>query len=108
VDMAAAWSRRRVAAGTSLTIGVDVTDAQLPENGGAWRLVLEGGGITAERGGAADCTLRLDISTLSRLYIGSLTATAALAAGLLEAGGSALCEVDEALALPEAWTFDRF
>jgi predicted acetyltransferase len=110
VDVPGAWSRRRVAAETtSLAVRVELTDAQLPENGGAWRLVLEGDSVEVERDGKADCTLRCDVATLSRLYIGSLTAAAARAAGLLELDGAdRLRELDAALRLPEAWTYDRF
>jgi predicted acetyltransferase len=59
--------------------------------------------------GATRATLRLDISTLSRIFIGSLAPSAGLAAGLLECDRPELLPaLDAALALPEPWTFDRF
>ena len=109
LDMRAAWQRRRIAAAASIAITIDVTDAQLEENTGRWRLVLRDGKVAVERDAPSDATLRLDIATLSRLYIGSLSASHALAAGLLECDRpDRLATLDTALALPEPWTFDRF
>ncbi|HET7321022.1 MAG TPA: sterol carrier protein domain-containing protein, partial [Longimicrobiaceae bacterium] len=57
----------------------------------------------------ADVTLRLGISALSRLFIGSLAPSDAVAAGLAEADRpERLPHLDAALRLPEPWTFDRF
>jgi predicted acetyltransferase len=111
LELQGAWTRRRPAAGASLTVGLEVRDAQIPENAGAWRLVFEDGQTGIERGDApsADLTLRLDITTLSRLFVAALPASAALEAGLLECDAPAkLPALDAALALPQPWTFDRF
>jgi predicted acetyltransferase len=109
VDMHAAWSSRRVPPRSPLTVGLEVGDAQIEQNRGGWRLVFDGGRVQVERDGRAELSLRLDISTLSRLYIGSLTPTHALEAGLLVCDHpDMLAALDDALALPEPWTFDRF
>ena len=107
-------------------ITFDVRDEQLPGNSGTWRVVLEEDGTRVERGDAVQvaspagatpgagsnsgrCTIRLNVSTLSRLYAGALPATAAIAAGLAECDRpEALPGLDAALKLPEPWTFDRF
>nr|MBA2669414.1 sterol carrier protein domain-containing protein [Gemmatimonadota bacterium] len=94
-----------------LSIALEVRDGQIEENDGAWLLQMEDGGVRAERGasGGADITLKLDISTLSRLYVGSLSATAAVSAGLAECDRPAsLARLDGALLVPKPWTFDRF
>jgi predicted acetyltransferase len=123
LDVAASWNARSIVTGPALVVALEVEDAQIAENTGHWRLVLDGAraavtredagraaGATGAAGAAgADITLRLDIATLSRLFIGSLSARAALQAGLLACDRSAaLPQLDRALSLPEPWTFDRF
>jgi predicted acetyltransferase len=109
IDVHAAWSRRRVPPAAPLTVGLEVSDGQLEENRGAWRLVLENGCVEVERQAHAEITLRLDVSTLSRLFIGALPPSAGLEAGLLDCDRPDLLPaLDAALALPEPWTFDRF
>lgn len=109
LDVDGAWAQRRVDPATPLTATVEVTDAALPENGGARRLAFENGRTALERGGDADLTLRLDAATLARLFIGALGAAAGVAAGLIECDRpERLPALDAVLALPEPWTFDRF
>jgi predicted acetyltransferase len=109
VDMHGAWTQRRVDAGASLAFGIEVDDEQIDDNRGRWRLELDGGRVAIRRDAGTDVTLRLNISTLSRLYIGALSPLAALEAGLLECDRpDALQPIGAALALPEPWTFDRF
>jgi predicted acetyltransferase len=109
LDVRAAWEHRRIAAGPPLAVAVEVTDTQLPENGGRWRIALDAGRAAVERDREADVTLRLDIATLSRLFIASLAPSAALEAGLLECDRpDRLALLDAALTLPEPWTYDRF
>ena len=93
----------------SLAVLLHVDDAQLPENGGTWQLSLSDGAASVARGGSAPWSLRLNISTLSRLFVGSLSASQAVEAALLECDRpEQLRALDDALALPEPWTFDRF
>ncbi|HSJ10272.1 MAG TPA: GNAT family N-acetyltransferase [Longimicrobiales bacterium] len=109
LDVPAAFAQRSLAGDEPLDIIFDVADAQIPENAGCWRITNHDGASRVERSATSQPTVRLDISTLSRLFIGALPASAALAAGLLECDRPAVLPVlDRALALPEPWTFDRF
>jgi predicted acetyltransferase len=110
LDLDAAWARRRIAPAPSLSLALEVADAQLKENSGTLRLVLEDGRAEVQRPARkSDPTLRLNVSTLSRLFIGSLSGSTALEAGLLETDSPGmLASLDAALALPEPWMFDRF
>jgi predicted acetyltransferase len=109
LDVRNAWEQRRIVTTKPLTMSVQVTDAQLPENQVCWRFALDAGRVVVERDREADMTLRCDVSTLSRLYIGSIPSTAALDAGLLECDRpDRLPLLDAVLLLPEPWTFDRF
>lgn len=110
LDAAAAWQTRAVAPDASLTVALDVQDPQVPDNAGAWRLRLEGGQVAVERGGGpADLSLQLRIDSLSRLFIGALPPSAAVAADLASADRpERLPLLDRALALPQPWTWDRF
>ena len=107
--MRAAFEGRRIEPAPPIAFAVEVQDSLFEENRGSWRIVLDAGRAIVERTGALDLSLRMDISTLSRIYIGSLSPTDALRAGLLECDHAELLTVlDGALALPEPWTFDRF
>jgi predicted acetyltransferase len=109
LHMERAWQQRRVAAGPAITLVIDVSDPDMRENAGTWRLVLEEGRAHVERNNGGEADVCLDVSTLSRLFIGSLPATAALEAGLLQCNSpERLHALDAALMLPEPWTFDRF
>jgi predicted acetyltransferase len=109
LDVRAAFEGRRVEPAPPIAVAIEVSDALFEENCGSWRIALDAGRAIVERTGALDVSLRMDISTLSRIYIGSLSPAAALRAGLLECDRPELLSVlDAALALPEPWTFDRF
>jgi predicted acetyltransferase len=109
LDMHKAWEKRRVADGSRLAIALEVADEQIGENHGSWRLVLSGGSVSVEPKGSAELSLRLNVSTLSRLYVAALSPREALQAGLLECDRPDLLDrLGAALALPEPWTFDRF
>jgi len=111
LDLQAAWKRRAVVddGEDAWSVGLEVVDAQLAHNAGTWRLGLEAHRVVVDRKGKADLNLRLNISTLSRLYIAALSPAAALEAGLLECDRpNLLPRLGAALALPEPWTFDRF
>ncbi|MHB1167731.1 MAG: GNAT family N-acetyltransferase [Longimicrobiales bacterium] len=109
IDMEAAWQQRGTAGTAGARVTLEVDDTYLPENAGRWTLSIEGGGAAVSRNGDAAATLRLGIATLSRLYIGAVSPSAALTAGLLECDRpDMLPALDDALALPEPWLFDRF
>jgi predicted acetyltransferase len=111
LDVAGAWEKRGAAGDARLAIGMELEDRQIPENAGSWTLRIDGGDARMERGIAqgVDATLALDISALSRLFIGSIPATTAHECGLIACDRpAALDGLDEALRIPEPWTFDRF
>jgi predicted acetyltransferase len=111
LNISAAFDGRSASTDAPMSIAVEVADDQLQENAGAWRLACDGGRTSLTRGGssAAHATLRTDISTLSRLYLNSISCSSAFAAGLLECDRpEVLPLLDAALRLPEPWTFDRF
>lgn len=109
VDARACWERRRIVPGDALRVDIELDDDQLEENRGTLRVVLDGEHVRLDGAGAADLTLRTDVSTLSRIYIGALPTGAAYAADLIECDRpERLAALDAALALPEPWTFDRF
>lgn len=109
LDVRAAFEGRRMQDSPPIACAFDVTDDVLPENTGTWRIALDAGRAAVERAGAVDLTLKLDVSTLSRIFIGALSPSAAIAAGLLECDRPAMLPLlDTAFALPEPWTFDRF
>jgi predicted acetyltransferase len=109
LDIEKAWGTRRLQTKNALSVGLHLTDGQITENSGDWHLQLENGGAVMSRGSGSDLALRLDISALSRLYIGALKPSVAYRAGLLECDRPEKLEVlDAALALPEPWMFDAF
>ncbi|HEX6308496.1 MAG TPA: GNAT family N-acetyltransferase [Longimicrobiales bacterium] len=109
LDVRGAFEGRRIEQAPALALTLELSDADIEANVGSWRIALDAGRATVERSGGVDLTLRMDVSTLSRIYIGALPPSAALAAGLLECDRPELVPVlDAALALPEPWTFDRF
>ena len=108
LDVESAFARRTVNDG-SMTVALHVQDAVLAINDGRWFLSCDAGHASLARKGTATVTLALDISTLSRIYIGALTPTQAVAAGLMTCDRTDLLpKLDALLALPEPWTFDRF
>ena len=57
-----------------------------------------------------DLSIRLDVETLARLYIGALSWADALLGERMAVlhGVERIPELDRATALPRPWTFDRF
>jgi predicted acetyltransferase len=109
VNIESAFARRQVNATDPVAMQLEITDGQIPENDGSWLLELSAGRARVRRGGTAPHALRMDIATLSRLFIGAISATRAYEAGVLTCDrGAVLRALDRALALPEPWTFDRF
>lgn len=113
VDVQAAWALRTVVPTSPALLKLELADAQIEDNAGAWTLVIEDGHVlferTATQSRGSVPMLRTDVSTLSRIYIGAITAMAACQAGLADCDRpELLAPIDDALALPEPWTFDRF
>ncbi|HSL71422.1 MAG TPA: GNAT family N-acetyltransferase, partial [Longimicrobiales bacterium] len=109
VHLQAAWEQRRVAPEPSLAVTLEITDQNLEENSGTWHLAFDHGRVSVAPNGQSNATIRMDISTLSRLLIGSLTTANGLAAGLLECDRpDVLPRLDALIAVPEPWMYDRF
>jgi len=108
LDVQQPWLRRSVAHHPPLRVAFDVIDEQLEANSGNWRFAFADGRVATDNG-EPDVTLRLNISTLSRIYIGALSPTAAFDAELLECDRpDRLDTLGSVLRLPEPWTFDRY
>lgn len=105
-----AWAARRVRNGPPISVGLEVTDSQIPENRGVRVLHLADGRVTVSPGsGATEMRIAIGIEALSRIYIGALTPSAAVLAGLADVDRpEALPAFDALLALRRPWTFDRF
>jgi predicted acetyltransferase len=109
VHLQKAWEQRTVVKGPSFSVGLSVTDEQIEANRGRWRLTFEGTQVSVDQQSKTEVELGLNISTLSRLYIGSLSPRAGVEAGLIECNKPESFErLGAALAVPEPWTFDRF
>lgn len=113
LDVGAAFAGRAVAPSEPAVLRVELEDTQIEENAGGWTLALESDALLVERTNprarGSVPILRTDVSTLSRIYVGAITSTAAVDAGLAECDRpELLAPFDTALALPEPWTFDRF
>ena len=86
-DVPKALAGRRYSAPVDLVI--EVTDRDLPDNAGRWRLTTTGSGVAAD-GFAATCSrtsdaadLALDIADLGAAYLGGTRIGAVAAAGLV-------------------------
>ncbi len=69
---------------------------------GSWRLAVDGGrgSVTSEPDAKAD--VRLDVATLSALYVGGVSAAQLRAAGLLDATAEVAASIDDAFRSAEA------
>lgn len=110
VDVDRAWSARRVRRGPPLSVEFEVSDARIPENRGTRVLTFVDGTVSVVRGsGHADTRISIDIEPLSRIFIGALTPSTAVLAGLAVIDRpETLAALDALLAVPRPWTFDRF
>jgi predicted acetyltransferase len=112
LDLGQAWRLRTVRQGRPLRLALEVHDDQVAENTGRWNLLLEGGAVAAsnDRPEKADVILTLGIESLSRIFIGALSVSAAVETGLAQAAGSDtdIERLDTLLRLRRPWTFDRF
>jgi len=111
LDVAGALARRPLAADVEATLRLTVRDEQVPENRGPWRVRLGGGRMQVEpdAGGASDGELGTSIEVLSRIFIGALKPSQAVAGGLATVSRAEAARLlDLALEVPRPWTFDRF
>ncbi|MDP3950193.1 GNAT family N-acetyltransferase [Microbacterium sp.] len=99
LDVPAALSARTYRAPIDLVFRVVDT---LGFADGSWRLAVDGGRgtITPEPDATAD--VRLDVATLSALYVGGVSAVQLRAAGLLDATAEVAASIDDAFRAAEA------
>lgn len=77
--------------GGACTWVLEVEDAELPENSGAWTLTLEGGRIRVRRGTdgrAAVAVLATDMATFAEVFTGSVAPSVAVRVGRARAEGA--------------------
>lgn len=106
-----ALEMRTLASDTEMTLVLEVADRQVEDNARRWRVRMEGGAMHVEphAGGPADATIRLEIDTLSRIFIGAMAPWQAVQGGLAEIDRPEVVPaLDLALNLPKPWMFDRF
>lgn len=107
LDLPAALAGRRYTGPADLVL--EVTDALLPTNAGAWRLVVDADGVADVTRTDADADVRLDVRELGALYLGGRSATALAGAGLVQGARPALDRLTSAFASPLApvcpWIF---
>ncbi len=110
LDLPAALAMRTAPEDVSASATLEVRDDDLPENAGRWHLRVEGGRMHAERaGGGAGPVLTLPVRVLSRIFIGAVSPSQAVAAGAAAVSDAPALEVlDRAFRVPRPWTFERF
>lgn len=97
--------------GVALTLEVEVSDAELPENQGPWTVVIAESGARVhphQSAAGADARLATDAATFAQIYAGELAPTAAARLGRarIEGVGQAL---DRAFRVQERfWLLDEF
>jgi predicted acetyltransferase len=106
-----AWRSRTIRRGARFVLRLRVEDEDVPGNSGEWTLDLAGESARISRAsrGPADLTLEVGIETLSRIFIGAVTPSAAVVSGAARADRpDRLVELDLLLRIPRPWMFDRF
>jgi len=95
----------------SFTWVLEVEDAELPENGGAWTLTVDGGAMRVRRGvdgRAAEALLATNMATFAEIFTGSIAPSAAVRLGLAR-GEGALGRLDRLFAATSPfWLLDEF
>lgn len=110
LNVPAALSARNYALVDDFAVELTVDDPQLPANSGPWRVAVSGGRARVEEsGGPADATVRIPVRELSRVFVGALRLTDAIADGTASIDDPLLARtIDSAFDVPQPWTFERF
>lgn len=112
LDLPAAVAQRGWPASTAGSLTVEVTDALLPENAGAWRITVAGGEGRAERLPSGQADYRLDIRALAPLYAGYVDGETAARLGWIERVDGAPADGERLRALfaggSNPWMADHF
>lgn len=96
VDVARALALRGWPRGATGAVTLELDDASMPENSGAYALTLEGGQARVDAGEASGPRVKITERGLAALYTGHAQAHVLADAGWLEAG-------DDARAILDAW-----
>ncbi len=110
VDAERAVAARGYAPDLGLRVGLELEDAILPANSGAYRLHVEKGRARLERVSAGTGQgPRLDVRGFAALYTGWASCATLERAGLLRGGsGEERARLDAAFAGPTPWLLDHF
>ncbi|HET7274217.1 MAG TPA: GNAT family N-acetyltransferase [Longimicrobiaceae bacterium] len=106
-----ALKARSVSPESEVTVSIEVADEHIPANRGPWHIRIKEGQIAVGGHNAltVDATVSLSVATLSRIFIGAITPSMAVDAGLATIDNhETLATLDVAFRLPGPWTFDRF
>lgn len=106
VDIESAFGDRGYAEAASGELQMEVADDILPENGGRWRLRVEGGRGELTRGGEG--RMKLDARGLAMLYGGLLRPRELRDQGMLESPDADLATAELVFAGPSPWMTDSF
>jgi len=106
LDVSAALDARGYRDDIAHVVSLAVEDELLPENRGPWRVAVEGGKASVES--VDNATMTIPIGTLSAIYTGFLSPSAARAVGLLEAGESEIRALEGIFGGPAPWLTDFF
>jgi predicted acetyltransferase len=110
VNVQEALAKRSYHPDTRLTLHLTLQDTEVDDNRGECRVVFENGKAELERwpGGPADAELRTDVSSLSQIFAGEISATQAALLGGVELNGKAEL-LDRLFATQERfWLLDEF
>jgi predicted acetyltransferase len=107
VDVPAAFEARGYPPGARVDVGFEVEDKDCPWNSGRWRLTVEDGRASVDKGG--DGAVKASPSALATLFSGYQPARALAAAGLLTGATERdLAALGHALAGPTPWMPEIF
>ena len=110
-DLPKALEARGYLPGVRASIDLEVTDAIIPENAGAWRVEIEGGSACVKKsksGGSGGAFIRCDIRALAPLYTGFTTPAQARLLGWIEGDDQAVKAASSIFPGSTPWMNDMF
>lgn len=110
-DLPKALEARGYLPGVRASIDLEVTDAIIPENAGAWRIEVEGGSARVTKGksgGSRGAFIRCDIRALASLYSGFTTPAQARLLGWIEGDDQAVKAASSIFPGSTPWMNDMF
>jgi predicted acetyltransferase len=101
LDVKAALEGRRYEADADVV--VSIADVQVPDNGGLWRIAIDGGTATVDQAPGSTADLTIGIQELGAAYLGGVRIEALVAAGqVVEHSSGAALALGRAMASPVA------